>query len=201
MKTETQLIRLADGRELELRKPQPDRDLEAMIAFFSSLPRQLRNYLRYNVTNVELCRKRLESVDEKIHWRLIAELEGVIVGEGSMDREPFAWTHHIAHVRTVVKPEAKSLGIATLLLRRLVELGSGSGVERFYSEVIKEHTEMIQILEKEGFAHETTRKSYARDLKGKLHDVVVMANDQSAVWRKLEEHVEALDVGIPKIYR
>ncbi len=201
MTAKIEIIRLADDRELTVRKPTVSEDKERLIAFFSGLPRGLRNYLRYNVTNPDLCQRRLELVDGKDHWRLIAELDGDIMGEGSMDREPFGWTHHIAHLRIVVEPTAVRLGIGTILLRRLVELGRSAGIERFYSEVIKEHTEMISALEQEGFVYEATRKDYAKDLKGKLHDVVIMSNDQSAVWSKLEEHIEEMDIRMPAIHR
>jgi len=194
-------IKLADGREVIIRKPDPDQDWERLLKFFTKLPRRLRSYLRYNVTDAELCRKRLELVDEHDHWRLIAELEGEIVAEGAMDREPFGWTHHLAHVRTVVDPEVANLGINTILLRRFVQLGRTEGIERFYSEVLREHMDMIRALEKEGFVYETTRRDYAKDIKGRLHDVVILSNDQSAVWRKLRENVEELDIQMSSINR
>lgn len=201
MDASDQEIRLSDGRELRVRRPEREVDRDKMIEFFSRLPRNLRNYLRYNVTNPELLDKRLKMVDQRDHFRLIAEIDGVIVGDGSMDREPFGWTHHIAHVRTVVSPEVKHLGVATILLRRLVEFGKECGVDRFFSEVIKEHTEMIQTFENEGFVLESTLKDYAKDLKGRLHDVVVLSNDQTTVWKRLEEHIEELDIRMPNIYR
>ena len=199
--TAHQMVRLGDGRDLRIRRPDIDSDQSRMIEFFSKLPRSLRNYLRYNVTKPELLRRRLSMVDERDHFRLIAEIDGKVVGDGSMDREPFGWTHHIAHVRTVVDPEFKSLGIDTLLLRRLVEFGKECGVDRFFSEVIKEHTEMIRTLENEGFVMELTLKDYAKDIKGRLRDVVVMSNDQTTVWKRLEEHIEELDIRMHSLYR
>jgi len=200
MSTKEQVVNLAGGQELTVRQPIPERDLDRLTEFFKRLPNQLRSYLRYNVTDPELCRKRLELVDEKDHWRLVAELHGNIVGEGALDREPFGWTHHLAHVRIVVEPNVRQLGIGTVLLRRLVELGKVASVERFYCEVIKEHTEMIDTLEKEGFVYEITRKDYAKDIRGQLHDVIVLSNDQSKVWRKLEEHINELDIKMPRIF-
>lgn len=194
-------VRLTDDRILCIRRPDIDRDQEKMIEFFAQLPRAFRNYLRYNVTNPKLLRQRLEMVDERDHWRLIAEIDGKIVGDGSMDREPFGWTHHIAHVRTVIGQNVTHLGIGTIMLRRLVEIGRSAGVDRFYSEVIKEHGEMIKALEDEGFVYESTRMQYAKDLKGRLHDVVVMSNDQSTMWNRLQEHIEKLDINMQNIHR
>jgi RimJ/RimL family protein N-acetyltransferase len=194
-------IKLAGGREVIVRKPDADRDWERLVDFFGRLPRRLRSYLRYNVMDPELCRKRLKLVDEQDHWRLIAELDDRIVAEGSMDREPFGWTHHLAHVRTVIDPEAANLGIGTVLLRRFVQISRTEGIERFYSEVLREHADMIASLEKEGFVYETTRRDYAKDIKGRLHDVVILSNDQSAVWRKLRENVEEMDIQMSSVFR
>ena len=201
MNTARQTIHLPDNRELIIRQPETEMDGEKMIAFFAQLPRELRNYLRYNVMNPELFRERLKMVDGRNHWRLIAEIDGVVIGDGTMDREPFGWTHHVAHVRTVVCPQSLHLGIGTILLRCLVEIGRSSGIDRFYSEVIKEHKEMIRNLREEGFVDEAVLRDYAKDLKGRLHDVVVMSNDQSAVWNRLEEHIDALDIKMTSIHR
>ena len=104
---------LKDGRKLIVRQPEIETDQERMMGFFAELPRDRRNYLRYNVTNPELLKRRLSIVDEQDHWRLIAEVDGKIVGDGSMDREPLGWSHHIADVRIVVAPYEIGTGIGT----------------------------------------------------------------------------------------
>ena len=194
-------VRLADGRELLIRQPKTEEDLDRLVAFFSKLPPQVKNYLRYNVESADFCRYRLDSVDGLDHWRLIAELDGEIVGDATMDREPFGWTRHMAELRAVVDPESENLGIESILYSQLAELGSASKVERLFVEVLEDHRGLVQILEQEGFAKEGILKHRAKDQKGKLHDVVLLSNDLETVWRSLEDRLSDQDLKLHNAYR
>lgn len=194
-------VRLADSRELVIRQPKTEKDLDRLVAFFSKLPPQVRNYLRYNVESAAFCRHRLDSVDGRDHWRLIAELDGEIVGDATMDREPFGWTRHMAELRAVVDPECENLGIESILYSQLAELGSAAKVERLFVEVLEDHRGLVRILEEEGFIKEGILKHRAKDQKGKLHDVVLLSNDLETVWRSLEDRLSDLDLKLHNAYR
>ncbi len=191
---------LADGQTLIVREPKVSQDLEKLVDFFSKLPAAVRNHLRYNVTDIDFCQTRLKQINGIDHWRLIAELDGKIVADATMDREPFGWTRHVAELRSVVDPRFDGLGIESVLLNQLVNLGANSKIEQLYTEVHREQTGLIQLLEKEGFVFETVRKKYAKDLEGKLHDVVIMSNDLEVVWKALAEHLEEMDIKLSRIY-
>jgi N-acetylglutamate synthase-like GNAT family acetyltransferase len=199
MKNYQKEISLPSGQKIVLRKPQVPQDLVKLASFFSALPLKTRNYLRYDVTSKSLLSQRLESIDWTNHWRLVAEFEGEIVGDGSMDREPFGWTRHVAYLRAVVDPRVSGRGVYRILFKELVVLGSDMGIERFFTEVLKEQQDLIDKLQGEGFAYEATRKGYAKDLKGRAHDVVVLSNDRQALWNALDEQVEDLDIQLPRI--
>ena len=194
-------VRLADGRELVIRQPKTEEDLDRLVTFFSKLPPQVKNYLRYNVESADFCRHRLNSVDGQDHWRLIAELDGEIVGDATMDREPFGWTRHMAELRAVVDPQSENLGIESILYSQLAELGSVSKVERLFVEVLEEHRGLVHILEEEGFIREGILKHRAKDQKGKLHDVVLLSNDLETVWRTLEDRLSDQDLKLHNAYR
>ncbi len=194
-------VRLADGRELAVRQPEIGTDLEKLVVFFSKLPPQVKNYLRYNVDDKTFCHHRLDSVDGRDHWRLIAELDGEIVGDATMDREPFGWTRHMAELRAVVDPKRENLGIESILFNQLAELGAASKVERLFVEVLEEHRGLVSILEKEGFAKEGILKHRAKDQRGRLHDVVIMSNDLETVWKSLEDRLSDMDLKLHNAYR
>ncbi len=200
MNTNNDTNHFIDGVPLVIRKPDAEKDLENLVQFFSALPRRVSQYLRYDVTDINLCKKRFEQIDELNHWRLLAELDGKIVGEGALDREPFGWTRHVAQLRSVMDIRYQGRGIDAILLGELIERGTKAGIERIYSEVLKEQLDAISRLEQEGFAYECTRKNYAKDRKGKLHDVVIMSNDSSVLWRKLADQMEELDIQLPRIH-
>ncbi len=193
-------IGLKDGRELIVRRPSLENDLEALVGFLSNLPEERRNYFRYNVADSRICRARLEQINWTEHWRLIAELDDEIVGNGTLDRDPFGWTRHMAHLRCVVHPKYEKLGVGPILLRELVDIAKTAGIERLYAEVIKAQKNVIRMLEKEGFISEMTLPKYAKDLRGRLHDVVIMSNNLEEIWEHLAEEMSELDIRYSRFY-
>ncbi|MBN1945646.1 MAG: hypothetical protein JW797_08205 [Bradymonadales bacterium] len=191
----TTTVDLPDGRQLVVREPSVENDLDALLAFFNSLSPKIVNVLRFKVTDREVCQARLAQLDGKNHWRVVGELDGEIVGDATMDREPYGWTRHVAQVRAVIKPEHRNLRIEPILFAQLVNEGSKHGIERLVTELFATQRDLIESLRHEGFEYEFKRKAYARDQRGKLHDVVVMSNDLGRVWRQLAEQLHEMDIG------
>ena len=194
MNNETKSVELRDGRQILVRWPAIEADLDRLTAYMTGLPAEIRNHLRYDVTNSDSNRVRLAQVDGTDHWRLVAEMKGKIIGDATLDREPFAWTRHVAHMRGVVSPEFAKTGVDFVLYRELIELAAESGVELLYYEVMREQEATIETLTAIGFSTETVRKKYARDLKGNLHDVMIMSHRVEEAWRQLEDQLEDLEI-------
>lgn len=191
-------VNLKNGREIEIREPRVDRDLGALGTFFKSLPADLRIFLRYNVAETEPLRMRLTQIDDHDHWRLIALAEGRIIGDATLDREPYNWTRHVATVRAVVDPRFKGMGVGKALIKEIVALGAASGIELLYSELMREQAEQIALFKSLGFAEEAVRRRYAKDQNGAVHDVVIMANDLNQIWRGLEDKLVDMDTRPPQ---
>jgi RimJ/RimL family protein N-acetyltransferase len=192
--------RLADGRELLIRRPEVDRDLDRLLSFYAKLPAAVKNHLRYDVgTNREAGAARLRQLDERNHWRLVAVMEdGAFVGDGTMDREPFGWIRHIAGIRIVVGVGFEELGVREAICEELMRLAQKSEIERIETEVLPSHESYIQFLSKLGFEREVVRKNRAKGIDGKLHDLLIMSNDLERVWKKLEENIHELDISFAR---
>lgn len=189
---------LSDGREVIVREPSEPGDAERLHRFLCELPAAVRNYLRYDVTERELFDRRMAQLDRSSHWRLIAEVDGEIAAEATMDREPFGWTRHVAELRAVVSPAFADQGLRALLLHELVRIARRAGIGRVSTEVLAEQKDIIQALSAAGFEREAVRRKYARDLKGRFHDVVVMSANLEAVWEQLQEMVNETDIRIER---
>jgi len=187
-------ITLKDGRTITIRVPRDGEDLPRLAAFFAKLPSDTRTSLRYDVQNPTLLAARLHEIDGQNHFRLIVEHAGEIVADATLDRDPHMWTRHVADLRVVVAEGYRHLGIGTLLSEELVEFGRDAGIERLSTEIVAEQKEFLRMLEKIGFVHEATRRNYVKDLDGRLHDVLLLSNDLGSVWRRLEEHLEEMDL-------
>lgn len=194
MQTGTKTVSLPGNLELIVRPPDVHRDLYNLIYFFTGLPPESRRYLRYDVTDVEAGRARLLQVDSRNHWRMIAELEGRIVGDATLDRKPDTWASHVAEIRGVIDPECHHLCVGPILFGELLEIASAGGIEMLICEVLEQDTEHIDMMDAIGFAREATLRNYARDMNGKLQDLVIMTNDLSDAWNRLLEQLEELDL-------
>lgn len=194
MQTGTKTVRLPGNLELIVRPPDVHRDLYNLIYFFTGLPPESRRYLRYDVTDVEAGRARLLQVDSRNHWRMIAELDGRIVGDATLDRRPDTWAGHVAEIRGVIDPECHSLCVGPILFGELLEIASAGGIEMLICEVLEQDTEHIDMMDAIGFTREATLRNYARDMNGKLQDLVIMTNDLSDAWRCMLEQLEELDI-------
>lgn len=193
MRTAEKTVRLADNRDLVVRRPQVDRDLHSLVDFFTRLPPEGRRYLRYDVTDTEAVRRRLLQVDSANHWRMIAELEDRIVGDATLDRRREAWAVHVAEMRGVIEPECIQLGVGPILFGELLEAAAAEGIERLVCEVLEQDAERIEMMDAIGFVREATLRNYARDMSGRLQDLTIMTNDLSDAWNRLLEQLEELD--------
>lgn len=193
MQAGAERFRLPEGKDVTIREVAAPDDLERLLVFFRGLPAGVRNHLRYNVTERAPLRDRLLQLDGKNHWRLLAELDGAVVGDGTLDREPYGWTRHVAGVRVVVQPDVVHLHVAQLLLNALLGLGSAAGIERLTCEVLDTDQDRIGMLEEAGFVREAVLRSYAKGPDGRQHDLLLMTNDVEDAWRHLADQLEELD--------
>jgi hypothetical protein len=191
---------LSDGRALRIFEPAVEKDLDKLVAFLSGLPQSERRNMRYNVTDKMYAEQRLRVIDGVDHWRLLAELDGTVVGDATMDRSLYPWTRHVADLRCAVDPGLESLGVRALLLQALVELSGYAEIERLCSEVLDSQPALIAELEGLGFEREVVRKRFAKDQAGAYHDVIIMSNDREPVWRRLSERLEDMDLQIARFY-
>lgn len=201
MSAQTKKVVLLNGEEMTIQCPNPERDFDALTEYFANLPPESQNTLRFDMTDRQAVKSRLELMDEENHWRLIGRVDGRIVASATMDREPFGWTRHMAEVRAVVHPDYEDYEIRAVLYHELAEAASAVGIERLFTEVLAEQTELIDKLTQKGFRYETTRKKYAKDLRGKLHDVIIVTAEVDPVWRKLADYIEDLDMQLPRIFK
>ena len=171
--------KLKDGKIVLLR-PLVKEDREGLIAFFQSLPEELRLYLRHDVTDVEIIKSWTENVDYSRVFPILAFDGGRIVGDVSLHRIPFGWKHHIGTVRVVVSPEYQDKGLGTLLINEIVELAAEFGLEKLWAELPLNEPAAIAVFRKAGFSSKAVVEGLVKDLKGRNTDVVIMVCDIGA---------------------
>jgi RimJ/RimL family protein N-acetyltransferase len=168
--------KLKDGTVVMLR-PLVAEDREGLIAFFQSLPEELRLYLRHDVTDVEIIKSWTENIDYSRVFPILAFDGERIVGDVSLHRIPFGWKHHIGTIRVVVAPDYQDKGLGTLLIHEIVELAAEFGLEKLWAELPLNVPPVIAVFRKAGFSSKAVVEGLVKDRKGRNTDVVIMVCD------------------------
>ena len=79
-------VKLKDGTEVNIR-PLERGDADRSRVFFLNLPEEDRAYLRVDVTDKDFVRRRYDAMASGKIVRLIAEVDGEIIADGSLTRD------------------------------------------------------------------------------------------------------------------
>ncbi len=191
-------IKLRDGRSLTLRMLQPD-DEERLIEFFAGLPRGSTQFLKHDVRDAEVVRSFVKRINPDSIWSIVAvSPEGKIVADATLHTVSRGWRRHIGEVRGVVAEEYRREGLATVLVRELIEHASARGLRKLKAEILDSQTGAFKVFQRMGFKEEARLKQHALDLDGKLHDVLILSNSVDDLWRNMEELISEMEIAYGK---
>ena len=150
--------RLRNGEALQIRALLPS-DRDEMLAAVGRFSKQTL-YRRFFAPKRSFSEREIEfflNVDFTSHVALVAVLsEGgrqVIVGGARyVVSQPGC-----AEVAFAIDDPHQKLGIATHLIRHLIEIARANGLEAFIAEVLPENTPMLKVFERCGLTLETRR--------------------------------------------
>ena len=178
-------VHCKDGSEILLR-PMQAGDLEAVKAFFGTLPRADRLFLRYDVTDPTVFERWLGQFEDKQQLRLLAFCEGQLVGHGKLEPERHNWSPHVAEVRVVVAEVFKRRSLGTLLVRELVDQASVHNYDKLSTHVMDTQVAARKMCERAGFHVEAELKNHVKDLDGRKHNLLIMCCNLDEAWHKME---------------
>jgi RimJ/RimL family protein N-acetyltransferase len=186
-------MRIRDGSTITVR-PLSTEDGPALLAFYRGMPEEDRQYLREDVTNPEVIKRRIADLDHTKISSLIAEKDGRIIGLARLHFNEYGWRKRMADIRCAVAREYQKKGIGTMLMRQLLSHAEEKGVERISAEMLDSQVAIQKVFRRLGFSKVGELKDYATDIVGKRHNLVVMVNDVSQLWETMEQLLVDYDV-------
>jgi L-amino acid N-acyltransferase YncA len=168
-------ITLNDGTEVLIRELTPE-DYDQSLQFFKELPESDRQYLRVDVTDPEVVKKRLQPTPLENSFRIAAVVDGRIIGDGVIMWPKFGWMSHVGELRAMVDRNFRRKGLASALFRELFVLGIKQGLKKLEARMLPEQKSTINCVEKIGFTQEGILPGCAMDSKGVIHDIVIMSS-------------------------
>ena len=168
--------KLKDGTTVTLR-PMVREDEDALYQFFERLPDDLLMFIRHNVRDRRVVREWSETLDYDRVLPMIALVGEEIVADATLHRVPHGWKRHIGRVRVVVSPRFQSLGLATLMLNELVELGHELGLEKLWAEIPLDSVGAIRACRNAGFACKAVIEELVKNAQNQNLDILIMVCD------------------------
>ena len=166
-------VTLRDGTEVVL-KPMVAEDRDALLKFFQLIPAADRYYLRDDVASPQVIDRWARELDYDRVLPLLAWVGTRIVADGTLHRQRAGGRQHIGELRLVVDPEHRQRGVDTAIIHDLVSMVHGSLLERVFMEVVAEgEGQAVEALQWLGFRKLAVLPRYARNMDGRVHDVVI----------------------------
>jgi L-amino acid N-acyltransferase YncA len=187
-------VKLKDGTEVVIRELTMD-DLEKSVAFFQTLPKEDRVYLRVDVTKRENVEQRIKRMKIENVFRFVAVAGDRIVADGALELEAEEWEQHMAELRLIVAHDFQRKGLGLLMARELFTLAASKNVEEVVARFMAPQKSARNVLEKLGFHQDTVLHDYVRDIDGNKRDLVLMRCDLKSLWEKLEDYISGFDWG------
>ncbi|MFH1319762.1 MAG: GNAT family protein [Bacteroidota bacterium] len=177
---------LKDDTEVILR-PMEKNDKDELLKFFKKLPEEDRLFLKDDVTKEEIIQKWVDNIDYSKILPILAIVKDEIIGDATLHRTSYGWTKHVGEIRLVVAKEFRKKGIGTILAKELVNNATNIGLDKITAQMTDQQTSAIKAFEKLGFIKEATFKNHIIDIRGRKHNLIIMCNDVSHLWRKMED--------------
>lgn len=166
-------VSVADGKELVIR-PLVETDQPGLLEFFQRLPDSDRLFLRDDVLNVDVVAQWCKELNYERVFPLVGLMGERIVADITLHRQRGGWMRHVGRIRVVVDPEYRGRGIASSLLKELMEVSLEIGLDKLDAEFIAEQKQAIESFQNLGFVKVCTLPQHALDLHGGTHDLVLL---------------------------
>jgi hypothetical protein len=171
-----------------------EEDRDALLAFYRSLPKEDRLYLRDDVTNQLLLDRLIEQMHDGLVLMVVARHGAKIVGESTQHFIHHGWSRHVSELRPLLRKEYEGYGIFEAMVREHIEVASELGLDKVVVRLLHIQKERKRMLETIGFEQEAVLKDHATDLEGKRHNMVIMSNYVSELWRRMEDLIRETDL-------
>lgn len=168
-------LRLGDV-EVALRLMMPD-DEAKILAFTRSLPEHDLLFLPVDVTQPEAVRSWIENIEAGRTVTVLAEVDGGLVGYGSLHRSKLLWIRHLGEIRILVSSSFRGQGIGGEIARQIFELARTTDLHKLMVQMMSTQRDAQALFHRLGFIPEAMLNDWVIDRAGRMHDLIVMSRE------------------------
>lgn len=164
------------SKKVVLRNLNAD-DKKDLLNFARSLPEEELLFLSFDITQEKVIEDWIEQVNLGLWYTIIAEIDGKIVGHGTLLRTKQAWTRHLGEMILLVLQEFRGQGLGSLLAFEIFKKAEQFKLMKIVAKMASAQKSAITVFEKLGFRAEALLTDYVIDKKEHTHDLLVMSYD------------------------
>jgi RimJ/RimL family protein N-acetyltransferase len=176
-----------DAGEIEFRL-MSRADEAAVLAFAQQLPTHDLLFLPRNISQSKVLSAWINEIERGDITSLLAIRQGVVVGCGTLVRDPHSWSPHVGEIRMVVSLEVRGQGVGRALSQETFAIALAAGLEKLSVQMTVDQQAAIALFESLGFKAEALLHDHVRDVDGKKHDIVVLGHNVAQVRAQLEAY-------------
>jgi RimJ/RimL family protein N-acetyltransferase len=165
--------RLRDASNVKI-EPLGLNDAADVAALLRALPERDLLFVGFDIHDDAVIARWTNPGKERDAVGAVARRNGKIIGFTVLQRDRAPWKRHVGSILVVVAPDARGLGLGTLLVHRTISLAGELGLEKIVARMLVEDRDTVRVFEKLGFRHEGLLIDHARASDGTLYDIAYM---------------------------
>lgn len=166
-------VKLKDGTEVTLR-PLLATDEQEFHKFFVAVPDKERIHFKHRVVDPKIIHDWCQHIDYGRILPLLALAGGKVVGDASLHQTLAGWKRHIGRVSVTVHPAMRGKGLASVMVRELIDIARNVGLEKLEAEFLADMKSARYVFAELGFQELAAMPDYVKDMQAISHDYVLM---------------------------
>lgn len=164
-------------------RPIIEQDLEELLKFFSTIPRNDLLIYKDDVTRLEALESWFLSTNYKKVSEIVTLKGDEIIAKGTLHTEGLYWPH-AAEVKLIVHPEYRGRGLGSQMFNLLLYEGLKHHFQKIIVRYIPDNLSFKKILSHYGFNPETVLNCYVMDDATKEQKDLVIASYDLQNWER-----------------
>jgi RimJ/RimL family protein N-acetyltransferase len=176
-----------EGGVVDLRWMQ-DLDAPAVLTFARGLDPHDLLFLRRDIRQAKVVAAWLREIAAGQYETVLAWRDDMVIGCGTLARDPLSWSRHVAEIRVVIAREVRGQGLGAQLIQEMFRLALVKGAEKVFAQMTTDQLGAIAVFEGLGFRPEAILRQHVKDHAGETHDLVMLSHIVSEVAATLEAY-------------
>jgi GNAT superfamily N-acetyltransferase len=166
-------LKLRDGTNVTVR-PLGKRDDVKLHKFLMAVPEEERLFIKQSVVDRKIVSTWCRQADFDRNLPLLILHGQKIIGEATLHQRLGGWKRHVGLITLLTHPEYRGKDVSKILVTELIEIARHCGLRRLEAEVNGERKIALHTLSHLGFNTLMHLEDYVLDMKGVLHDYVLL---------------------------